>query len=161
MHAILGCDTTSRLYGLGKGSGLKKVCNSGFFCEQATVFTEGISTYKSDIVVAGEKAVVCLYNGGEGDSIDQLRYNKFCQKVATSNKRVEAESLPPTSAATKFHSLRVFHQVQQWKGVNVDMHMNSIDWGWKVKDGHLLPILTDIPAAPRELLEIIQCSCKT
>ena len=28
-------------------------------------------------------------------------------------------SLPPTSAAAKYHSLRVYYQVQQWKGTDV------------------------------------------
>ena len=31
-------------------------------------------------------------------------------------KVVSPESLPPTSAAASFHSLRVYHQVQVWRG---------------------------------------------
>ena len=35
IHAILGCDTTSCLHGIGKGTSLKKVCECHHFCNQA------------------------------------------------------------------------------------------------------------------------------
>jgi hypothetical protein len=73
---------------------------------------------------------------------------------------VEAHSLPPTAAA-KDHSLRVYHQVQEWKGEAEAEPLNPEDWGWKLKGGHLMPILTDLPPAPKELLEMIRCGCKT
>ena len=38
LHAVLGCDTTSRLYGIGKGASLKKFKSSRHFCEQAKAF---------------------------------------------------------------------------------------------------------------------------
>ena len=34
IHAILGCDTTSRMFGLGKGLALKKFMKNADFCEQ-------------------------------------------------------------------------------------------------------------------------------
>ena len=52
VHAILGCNTTSRVFGLGKGAALRKVCTSPLFCQQATVFTEGGSS-RHDIAIAG------------------------------------------------------------------------------------------------------------
>ena len=38
LHAVLGCDTTSHLYGIGKGTSLKKFKSSRHFREQAKVF---------------------------------------------------------------------------------------------------------------------------
>ena len=62
VHIILGCDTTSRLHGIGKGSSLKQFKESGIFREQADVFyAESSST--DDVTEAGEKAMVILYNG--------------------------------------------------------------------------------------------------
>ena len=69
---------------------------------------------KDDIIAAGERALVCLYNGRSGESLNFLRCTRFCQKVATGNACVQPECLPPTSAAASFHSTRVYHQVQQW-----------------------------------------------
>ena len=39
LHAVLGCDTTSRLYGIGKEISLKKFKSSEHFREQAKVFS--------------------------------------------------------------------------------------------------------------------------
>jgi len=38
LHAILGCDTTSHLHGIGKGNSLKKFQSSQHFREQTKVF---------------------------------------------------------------------------------------------------------------------------
>ncbi|CAM1309852.1 Uncharacterised protein r2_g2002 [Pycnogonum litorale] len=40
MHALLGCDTTSQVYGIGKGASLKKFKTSAHFREQANVFED-------------------------------------------------------------------------------------------------------------------------
>ena len=61
LHAITGCDTTSRLYGVGKAIVQKKFENVLSFKEQANVFSCHIAV--SDIVTAGEKALVSLFGG--------------------------------------------------------------------------------------------------
>ena len=43
LHAVLGCDTTSHLYGIGKGTSLKKFKSSQ---EQAKVFATESATHK-------------------------------------------------------------------------------------------------------------------
>ena len=64
----------------------------------------GPGTPKEEIVAAGEQALVCLYNGKPGESLDALRYSCFQEKMARSSKYVEAKNLPPTSAAMKYHT---------------------------------------------------------
>ena len=86
-----------------------------------------------DIVQSGEVALVLLYGGSEDERLDALRYKRFRENVASSTKYVEARSLPPTSAAAKFHSLRVYYQVQEWKGHASDM--DPEEWGWKNSSG--------------------------
>ena len=56
-----------------------------------------------------------------------------------------------------YHSLRVYHQVQQWRGVAFPPQ----DWGWKQVDGRLLPVRTDLTAAHASLPEIVKCNCKS
>ena len=106
IHAIRGCDTTSRVHGIGKGASLKKFLFSHHFHAQAQVFNN-ISASKEDVVAAGEKALVCLYNGKPDEGLDSLRYRRYCEKVATNTSRIQPQSLPPTSAAAMYHSLRV------------------------------------------------------
>ena len=158
IHAILGCDTTSRLHGIGKGTSLKKFCESHHFRNQAKVFNN-TSASKKEVIEAGEKALVCLYNGKSGETLDCLRYRRYCQKVATNTSQVQPQNLPPTSAAATYHSLRVYFQVQQWKGV--DATMSTEEWGWKSCGGLLVPVITHLPPAPEALLHVIRCNCST
>ena len=65
--------------------------------------------------------------------LDTLRYSRFCQKIKTRTSFVQLECLPPTSTAAVYHSLRVYHQVQQWRSVALP----PPDWGWKLADGRL------------------------
>jgi len=59
IHAVLGCDTTSRLYGIGKGISLNKFKTSSHFVQQAKVF-DVQSMSADDVVTAGEKALVII-----------------------------------------------------------------------------------------------------
>ena len=89
IHAILGCDTTSRLYGLGKGLSLKRFTSSPLFRDKAEQFCK-----KDATVDAGEAALMCLYSGKEGDYLDGLRYAKFCDKVATNTAYPSSDFAP-------------------------------------------------------------------
>ena len=125
IHAILGCDTTSRLYGLGKGLSLKRFTSSALFRDKSEQFCKKDATV-DNVIDAREAALVCLYSGKEGDNLDGLRYAKFCDKVATNKVHIRSQNLPPTSAAARYHSMRVYLQVQQWLGV---CNMKETDWG--------------------------------
>ena len=59
--------------------------------------------------------------------------------VTTSNKGLQPERLPPTENAIKFYSFRVYLQIQQWLGVDMDETL----WGWKKEKDVLVPIKTD------------------
>jgi hypothetical protein len=71
---------------------------------------------QQSIISAGEKALVTVCHGNEGETLNTLRVRRFTQKVAESRSVVEPASLPPTSASARYHILRVYHQVQSWKG---------------------------------------------
>ena len=101
-HAIVGCDTTSAVYGLGKVAALKLVTSTQTM-EHVLVFTDPEST-KEEITAAGEAVMVSLYKGKPGTSLDSLKLQIFHQKVTVSKTFVEPQVLPPTSAAAKYHN---------------------------------------------------------
>lgn len=158
IHAIAGCDTTSRLYGIGKGTPLKKFTTSSDFRKQAEVFDTHQAS-PADIILAGENALLCLYNGKPGEGLNTLRHIRFCEKVAASSLLVQPYSLPPSAAAAKYHSLRVYYQLQQWKG-SVDK-LSPQEWGWEESDVGFVPVQTDLGPAPQELLKVVRCVCKS
>ena len=100
IHAILVCDTTSRLYGLGKGLSLNRFTSSALFRDKAEQFCKKDATV-DDVIDAVEAALVCLYH-------------------------IRPQTLPPTSAAAIYHNMRVYLQVQQWLVV---CNMTKTDWG--------------------------------
>ena len=157
IHAILGCGTTSRLYGLGKGLSLKRFTSSALFRDKAEQFCKKDATV-DDVIDAGEAALECLYmySGKEENNIDGLRYAKVCDKVATNKVHIRPQTLPPTSATARYHSMRLYLQVQQWLGVRI---MKETDWGWMTKDENLVPGTTDLPPALDELPRVIRCNC--
>ncbi|CAM1318906.1 Uncharacterised protein at_DN1059 [Pycnogonum litorale] len=98
--------------------------------------------------------------GSLGESLKVVRHKRFCQKVASSTSHVQPQSLPPTSTAAKHHSLRVYYQVQQWKGIAAD-ELRPDDWGWWESSRGLVPLQTDLPPAPQELLKMVRYNCQT
>ena len=74
-----------------------------------------------DIGAAGEQVLVNVYNGTPEESLDSLRYKRFCEKVATNTMCIHPQTLPPTSAAAKYHSLHIYFQIQEWKGCSAEM----------------------------------------
>lgn len=156
LHAIAGCDTTSRPFGIGKSAPLKKFSESYHFQENSKVFNSEDSTI-DEVAKAGEDALVSLYGGKDGDTLDNLRYRRYCERVCSKGRKIEPQNLPPTSAAGKFHSFRVFLQVKQWQGYDEDMCLE--DWGWKIVEDQVIPETTDLNAAPDNLLKMIRCNC--
>ena len=155
LHAMLGCDATSRLYNVGKATILKKFKANTTLHQSAEIFNNPNSTAE-EIESAGERALVNIYNGKSNESLNTLRYRRYCEKVATNTSQVEPRTLPPTSAAAKFHSYRVFLQACQWKSLDCDLSPEL--WGWTKGDAGLSPTMTDLPPAPDDLLKIIRCN---
>ena len=155
LHALSGCDTTSGLHGIGKGSVLDpKKFNE--LMEIGENFRSSTAT-REDIRKFGEKALVSLYGGGS-NNLNSLRRKKFGNKAMNSIKCVDIQRLPPTEDAAKYHSYRVYLQTQVWLG---NHELAPEDWGWKVNCGRLIPQTMDNKPVPDALLKIIHCKCKT
>ena len=155
VHAMSGCDTTSALYSLGKIKQIKLLQSSQKWRSDVLVFGDSSASLQK-ITDVGELFVQSLYGGGSSlpKGIDHLRYLH-----AISPKYIAPERLPPTSRACYFHCLRVHHQVNTW--INLKTTLDKERHGFSVEGGKIYPILTDLEAAPPELLQFIKCSCKS
>jgi len=161
LHAILGCDTTSRPYGIGKGASLVQFRKDAAFRNCADVFNRNPgSVSKEEITAAGETAVMYLYCAKDhAGGLNRLRKITFLDKVASNQVYIKPECLPPTGDACKHHSLRVYYQILEWKGLSEGL--NVLDYGWKVRNGTLEPRKTDKGPAPQNVLKMIRCGCKS
>lgn len=158
IHALLGCDTTSRLFGVGKTDSLKLILENKCIMDMANIFLT-FPKQHDEIASAGEKALLQVYKDTKELSLNTLRMKRFYSKVAVSQKAINPCYLPPTSSAAKFHSYRVYHQIQAWK----NNELPPEQWGWKFHsiNSQYIPIQTDQKPAPDFLLELVRCSCKS
>ena len=118
LYAMLGCDTTSRLFGIGKGTILKKFKANVELQKAAEVFNSTLST-SSQIESAGERVLVVMYGGKNNESLNFLHHRKYYEKLASSLASVDPKGLPPTSGAGKYHSYRVFFRYANGITLNV------------------------------------------
>ena len=92
---------------------VKRIKSDFQFCQQAKVFNQ-IGPAKEGIIVAGERALVSLYGGAKEAGLDVLHYRRFCDNISKGTSHVEPCTLPPTSGAAMYHSLRVYYHVMYW-----------------------------------------------
>ena len=82
---------------------------------------------------------------------------KLKKRKSSSIASFKLESLPPTTAAAKYHAYRDYFAVQEWLGNS----LQATDWGWDHNDDMLSPVYTDRPAASDSVLNMVSCGCKT
>jgi len=102
---------------------------------------------------------VNVYNGKDKESLNTLRYRRYCEKLATNTSQVEPRTLPPTSAAASFTVIECFFKYVNGKVLTV---ISNQSYGvGKKGDAGFSPTMTDSPPAPDDLLKIIRCNCLT
>ena len=116
-HTELGCIAFPRIIRL------QMICSREVF--------RSVNSSKDHVIAAGDKAMTIVQKGKLNDHLDTTMYPRFQELVTTRKKAIHPNMLPSTSAATKYHSLRVFHQVQQWQ-------RNTIRCRLKIGDGNFL-----------------------
>lgn len=159
VHAISGCDTTSALFGFGKGRILKVLSSNKASQKLSTILATASTT--EGVLEAGLQLLTMIYGGQPSDSLTRLRYLAYMNMAATSNLRIRPECLPPTENAAKYHILRVRLQVSQWMQLNESTELDPEDWGWKLDGGRYVPLATDLAAAPDDVLKAVRCGCKS
>ena len=122
------------------------------------MFNRSDATHE-EIASAGASFLLDLYGYDIDGTLEEARYRQYMRTVATQavTSTFDLSTLPPTSSAARQHSYRVYHQVQQWNGVNLP----PTDWGWILIDGSHKPILNENDPAPENILHIISCDCKS
>jgi len=158
IHAVGGCDTTSAICRLGKGTILNRLGKCSELASAMETMMNDQATV-DEVIAAGTQIMVKIYGGQSGDKLDKMRYTAYCKMISVSLLRPQPQRLPPTERAAAFHCMRVHLQVARWKELEAN-YMDALEWGWQLKDGRLIPIMTDLPAAPSDVLDLVRCNCK-
>ena len=88
IHAISGCDITSRFYGFGKPVSLWKFRTDSRFRLAAKTFSTKGETGEA-IIQAGEQAIISMYGGPPGQMLDVLRCHCIFEKVSSNRTQVQ------------------------------------------------------------------------
>ena len=67
--------------------------------------------------------------------------------------------LPPSPRAVVYHGLRFYRQIKVWL-LLMNTDCDPMNWGWKMKNGSFLHIMTGAEPGLQDLLEMIQCNWK-
>ena len=157
IHAFGGCDSTSAIFGHGKGSILKLLDKSSILRDLCITF-QSASASVDNVKAAGIRLFAVLYGGKADESLAELRYSCYC--AMTLSAKFRPESLPPSDSAAAMHALRVHYQCVFWSTLG-QTTLCPTDWGWTVQSGLMTPILLEGDIAPNSLLRVIKCSCTT
>ena len=116
IHAIGGCDTTSRLYGIGKGQILKLAIRSAEFRKLSQVFCSQSSNH-DEVAMAGEKAITLIYGEKKNRSWPECR-------EGFSLVRESLEQQPSSRSLQSAAHIRCC-QVSQLQGLFTDPDMDG------------------------------------
>ncbi len=104
VHAVSGCDTVSALYNKGKKTALETLHN-GQNWDCLSTFLNPDSSHE-EVAQVGEQFLLKLYGATRATTLDKHRYILYNRTLSRSSLSTpfKLETLPPTSAAARFHS---------------------------------------------------------
>ena len=156
-HAFGGCDTTSAVFGFGKGSVLSAFISNSAIRGDIAILQSHCASVDA-VSAAGINLTVAMYSGLPNQTLSDLRYQAFCKSAL--GRKFQAERLPPTTNAAHFHSLRAHMQIVTWESLG-SIHLDPTVWGWLHKNDSFSPVVMTSAVAPDGLLKFVRCSCKS
>ncbi|KAL9976836.1 hypothetical protein ACROYT_G014171 [Oculina patagonica] len=150
-----GCDAMSSFAGKGKRKAFETVRDSQVMSDNVQVIGESL-TISGQSITRLQEVVCMLYNDNRCKLVNDLGYKMFCK-----GKNVQSHQHPPTSAALRYHLKRANYQVFLWKkALQPRIEQEPVSHGWKLKEGCLEIVWTDLAPSPQAVMEIVCCGCR-
>ena len=116
------------------------------------------SSSHDDVTSAGDRFMLALYGAHKFVTLNKYRHVAYKRGVARTSlsSPFQLSSIPVMSGTARQHPLRVYLQIQKWMG-----HiLTPTEWGWQDHNQTIVPIATNQPAAPLQLMNVVTCGCK-
>ena len=160
-HALTGSDQTGKFFGYSKLSCLETYLASSPSTLQPLA-NLGIKPLDENIEKYLTEFVLQLYMKIRPKSVTTLwalRWYLF------SKNQTEFNKLPPTRKALQQMMMRAHFTAMQWKSSHLQ-HPNLPDpnnygWKWDLNREIFDPVMTTNPPAPKSIIELTACGCKT
>ena len=125
VYGITGCDTTSSIHSIDKSTVFQKFRNDKEFQQLAKSFFMPNQSMQN-IIEAGEQLMLIISGASKREkTMDEKRFANYCKQL-DGKSSIKPESPGPAPDSTAQHSLRVYHQIQLWRGVE----LNAEEWGF-------------------------------
>ena len=132
---------------------IRKLQNTPDMIEAAEIFTNP-NRNSNRVVRAGNTIMFHLFNGtaAKAQNLNHLRFIRFMEKTATSNKCFSSSSLPPTQLRPNI--THCVHTIK-YKWMDQSSDMDPLNFDWQILDNIMHMKYTDLEPAPRELIKTI------
>jgi hypothetical protein len=141
--------------GIGKKKAWKVLSSSPE--QQQRIAAMGYSPDLHEDLKKSCEAFVCSLYNTKKKSIDEARYQLFCQT------KQRSEGLPPTSDSLAQHLKRANYQCCIWRrALQANQNIPTPEgrgWYHDAETERLTPLLMTKEHAPRQILEFITCHC--
>ena len=158
LHALSGCDTVSYPFGKGKPSALKVLDMDIPGLDE--VLGEPEATH-AQLKATADSFFLPFYGQQSCTTMNEARARFF----RSSKKPPPLKKLPPTDDNLQMHVLRAHLQMLLWKAADQDDPPEEareiINFGWSIEGSTITPKNSTAPVAPKELLDVVSCSCTT
>ena len=158
IHAITGCDTTSRIFGVGKKATFQKLVKGDSVLQSCS--NEFISPNQTSYHLRHwQQSNGCLVWWKVHRITSILTLQHIGKESFLSEIICYTRTSAPYCILHQIHCLRAYYQIMAWTEQEGDMDVTN--WGWKLKENSLIPIMSEMNAAPDILLKMIHCNCTT
>ena len=156
-YVLTGCDSVSYIYRRGKRKAAKLALQKADDFTNMTAYGQGTHNLEvtENLIEEARKFIVSLYVVEQFSNLNLLREHLFV------HSRSDLRTLPPTEDAFYQHVLRVLYQLIVYKNA-VKSELNlppATDYGRKIIDGKLQPVMMTKPAKPTAI-KTVSCKCK-
>lgn len=156
LHTFTGCDSVSSFHGKSKEKAFSVVLNDDNFSKAFSQLGKDFSIEENTLKTL--ETVVCRLYGQDVTSVNEARYCVF-----QLNPKSTEQSLPPTADALKLHTLRANYQAAVHRRA-IQQYIcapSPVGHGWNMEDGLLVVNWMENDPAPKDVLMLISCKCKT
>src|SRR6218665_574472 len=160
-HVFTGADNTGRFSRIGKATWLQVYMKA----DRDVISSLQMLSTEAEVtqtMLANLASFVCAAYSPKGININtifELRWYLVCKHMAESDK------LPPTLVALRQHVLRVHIQARVWGQASIALQELQLDplknGHHKDSEGQLKSTMTDALPAPKAIIEMVSCHCKT
>ncbi|KAL9977071.1 hypothetical protein ACROYT_G014436 [Oculina patagonica] len=155
LRFLLGCDAMSSFAGKGKKRAFEMDRDGQVMSDSVQVIGESL-TMSGQCIIRMQEVVCMLYNDNRCKLFNDLCYKMFCK-----GKNVQSRQLLPTRAAFRYHFKRANYQFFLWKkALQPRIEQDLVSNGWKMMEGLLGIVWTDLAPSPLAVMEIVCCGCR-